>query len=95
MAMQVIIPESPSLPKEGHLFRRFSSKISGQTTGQTEPYIVEVQSLAKKVFGTRIQPWHENAGEFGYGIPEKAISGCYTRSEVREGEGWMVPDGKG
>ena len=59
MTMQVIIPKSPFFSKGDHLFRLFNPKISGPTSGQTEHYIVEVQSFDKKVFGSRMHPWHE------------------------------------
>lgn len=62
--------EHPILPFEGHKFLRFSSKIIGGVT----TYIDVVRRVAQVHFGSRIQPWHEGAEQYGH----------YNWHEVRE-----------
>ena len=59
--------EHPRLPFEGHKFLRFSSKVSGGTAAATgvASYINTVTRIARLIFGSRIQYWHEGADQFG------------------------------
>ncbi|KAI0410424.1 hypothetical protein F5X98DRAFT_368815 [Xylaria grammica] len=54
-AVQFKVGEWPSLPLEGHMFLRFSSRITGSTAAKTrvENYIREVQEFARALFGER------------------------------------------
>jgi len=65
--------EHPRLLKDGHRFRRFSSKISGRHCGDVERYLDEVQRIAKRHFRERVHPWNE------YGYED---STCYGWDEV-------------
>ena len=59
--------EWPELLKEGHKFRRFSSKISGSHAGEVERYLSEVYKIARTYFPGKVHWW----SEFGYeGEPE-------------------------
>ncbi|KAF9574862.1 hypothetical protein EC968_005102 [Mortierella alpina] len=67
------VGEHPTLSYKGHLFRRFSSKVSGRS--QAEPYIRQVCIIAKLHFGPRVHFW----SEYGYeGEPQPV----YTWTEV-------------
>lgn len=57
--------EHPKLPYKGHRLLRFSSKISGRTSG-VEDYINFVTRIAKKHFGPRVQYWNECFDEYGH-----------------------------
>ncbi|KAI1134487.1 SET domain-containing protein [Hypoxylon sp. FL0543] len=77
--------EHPRLPFEGHKFRRFSSKITGSTATSTnvDQYISMVTSMAKMIFGYRVQTWNELADQLGfYGWDE-----VYSMMET-----WDKPD---
>lgn len=60
--------EYPELPFEGHKFLRFSSKISGRIASDTgvENYINMVTSMAKIIFGPRVQHWSEAFDQYGH-----------------------------
>ncbi|KAI1763147.1 SET domain-containing protein [Hypoxylon sp. FL1150] len=60
--------EHPTLPYEGHKFRRFSSKISGSIASSTGvwEYISTVTGMAKVIFGPRAQPWNEAVDQSGF-----------------------------
>ncbi|KAL7580955.1 hypothetical protein ACA910_005771 [Epithemia clementina (nom. ined.)] len=53
------VAEHPSLPRQGHRFRRFSSKVTGRQGAAAEFYIQQVASMAKRRFGNRIYCWSE------------------------------------
>lgn len=65
------VGEHPTLPENGRIFRRFSSKITG-SCGSVEPYISRVSHIAKQHFPNQVHPWHEALDEYG----------VYTWSEV-------------
>lgn len=65
------VGEHPTLLRQCHRFRRFSAKISGSLCGNVEKYLIEVERIAKKYFGSRVVPWSEWIGDFGvYGWDE-------------------------
>lgn len=61
------VGEHPTLPRAGHAFRRFSSKISG-SCGASERYIICVYRIARKHFGHRVQWWRDDRelGHYGW-----------------------------
>lgn len=67
--------EHPCLEKDGHRFRRFSSKVSGRLAGDVSKYLKEVQDIAQRHFGERIHPWDE----MNYDPSENV---CYGWDEV-------------
>ena len=56
------VGEHPFLPKEGYLFKRFSSKVSG-SCGESEKYIKQVFEIIKKHFNN-IHYWSEYDYEY-------------------------------
>ncbi|KAE9383538.1 hypothetical protein BT96DRAFT_1027167 [Gymnopus androsaceus JB14] len=74
--------EGPFLPKEGHKFRRFSSKVSGSHAGNVETYLKRVCALARAWFGDgRVYWW----SEYGY---EGEPSAIYGWDEVYKARNW-------
>ncbi|KAF9467788.1 hypothetical protein BDZ94DRAFT_1304984 [Collybia nuda] len=60
--IEFTVGEHPTLSKHGHLFRRFSSKISGSHAQNVEVYLHEVGVIATRYFGYRIHHWSELSG---------------------------------
>ena len=62
MYVTFMVGEGPRMPyNHNHCdhFLRFSSKVSGNLTAPAKPYILSVQKIAKKYFGSRVHYWHE------------------------------------
>lgn len=53
------VGEHPTLLRQCHQFRRFSAKISGSLCGNVEKYLIEVERIARRYFGSRVVPWNE------------------------------------
>lgn len=71
------VGEYPFLPKQGFLFRRFSSKVSGGC-GKAETYIRQVLEIAQKYFNrSQLHYW----SEYGYGGEPDSV---YSWGEVNK-----------
>ncbi|KAF9444207.1 hypothetical protein P691DRAFT_778411 [Macrolepiota fuliginosa MF-IS2] len=69
--VEVTQGEHPTLLKEAHKFRRFSSKVSGSHARNVERYMREVYNIARTHFPGRVHWWSEYEFE---GEPEPKYS---------------------
>ncbi|EJT97685.1 hypothetical protein DACRYDRAFT_119346 [Dacryopinax primogenitus] len=77
--------EGPTLMREAHRFRRFSSKVSGSHAGNVETYLKEVARIAKRYFGERIKSWYEL--DDGLMVPDHALE-VYGYNVAKGVYGW-------
>jgi hypothetical protein len=84
------VGEHPKLPFDGHLFLRFSSKVSGSCAPAWR-YIDEVRRVAHSLFGSRVQPWNEARDLWGFydwiDVHES------IRSYTKVGDGFLISTG--
>ena len=79
------VGEHPQLPFEGHKFLRFSSKVSGSETEAAEPYIRQVYQLARRIFGQRVQFWHElydSSGHYSWNAVNDSLKSYHDSVSV-------------
>lgn len=72
--------EHPTLLKEGHKFRRFSSKISGSHAGEVKRYLREVYKIARTHFFNKVYWW----SEYGYEDEPQPMYGWGEVYEARD-----------
>jgi hypothetical protein len=67
--IEFAVGEHPSLDINGMNFRRFSSKISGQS--KAESYLRDITDIARRFFPGRVFYWNELGASIGFDVHTK------------------------